>query len=57
MSQHAQVLLSYAEVLGVEGRASQAREPSNEAIRLLEGKKNLAGSRRAQAQLNSLASA
>jgi len=57
VSQHAQVLLSYAEVLGVEGRASQAREPSNEAIRLLEGKKNLAGSRRAQAQLNSLASA
>ena len=57
VSQHAQVLLSYAEVLSLEGRASQAREPSSEAISLLEGKRNLAGSRKAHAQLNSLASA
>jgi tetratricopeptide (TPR) repeat protein len=57
VSQHAHVLLSFAEVLGLEGRASQAREPISEAIRLLEGKENLAGSRKAHAQLSSLASA
>ena len=57
VSQHAHVLLSYAEVLSLEGRAPQARELSSEAIRLLEGKRNLAGSRQAHAQLSSLASA
>jgi tetratricopeptide (TPR) repeat protein len=57
VTQRANVLLSYAEVLSLEGRGSQALEPSNEAMRLLEGKRNLAGSRKAHSQLRELASA
>jgi tetratricopeptide (TPR) repeat protein len=51
VSQRAQVLLSLAEVLGLDGRTAEAAEPIEEAIALLEEKGNLAAGRRAQTLL------
>jgi DNA-binding SARP family transcriptional activator len=57
VSQHAHVLVSYAEVFHLEGRAREATEAIEEAIRLLEGKGNAAAIRKARARQVELARA
>jgi DNA-binding SARP family transcriptional activator/tetratricopeptide (TPR) repeat protein len=57
VSQRAQVLLSYAEVLRLKGHTGEGVEAVEEAIRLLEKKGNLAAGRLARVQLVEFAGA
>jgi DNA-binding SARP family transcriptional activator len=57
LPQHAQVLLSFAEVLRLEGRAREAAEVIEDAIRLLDKKESVAASRKARSSLVELARA
>jgi len=57
LSQHAQVLLAFAEVLSLEGHGQEAAEAIEDAIGLLERKGNIAASRRARSSLGELARA
>jgi DNA-binding SARP family transcriptional activator/tetratricopeptide (TPR) repeat protein/DNA-binding transcriptional ArsR family regulator len=51
VSQHAQVLLAYAEVLQLQGRGTPAAQALEQAIGLQEGKGNMAASRKARSLL------
>jgi tetratricopeptide (TPR) repeat protein len=57
VSQRAHVLLSHAEVLRLGGRIPEAAEAVEDAIQLLEAKKNVAALRRARSLLGELAGA
>jgi DNA-binding SARP family transcriptional activator len=57
LTQHAQVLLAFAEVLRLEGHGQEAREEIEDAIRLLERKGNIVASRKARSSLLELARA
>jgi class 3 adenylate cyclase len=57
LSQHAQVLLAFAEVLSLEGHGQEAAGAIEDAIGLLERKGNIAASRRARSSLGELARA
>jgi ATP/maltotriose-dependent transcriptional regulator MalT len=57
LSQHAQVLLAFAEVLSLEGHGQEAAEAIEDAIRLLERKGNIVASRKARSSLVELARA
>jgi DNA-binding SARP family transcriptional activator len=57
VTQHAHVLLDAAEVATISGRARAGIEPAERAIRLLEGKGNVASLERARALLRELMSA
>jgi tetratricopeptide (TPR) repeat protein len=54
VNQHAHVLLGFAEVLRLEGNRQRAAEAIKDAIRLLEGKGNVASSRKAHSLLGEL---
>ncbi len=57
LTQHAQVLLAFAEVLRLEGHGQEAGEANEDAIRLLERKGNIVASRKARSSLLELARA
>jgi DNA-binding SARP family transcriptional activator len=57
LTQHAQVLLAFAEVLRLEGHGQEAGEAIEDAIRLLERKGNIVASRKARSSLLELARA
>jgi DNA-binding SARP family transcriptional activator len=57
LSQHAQVLLAFGEVLSLEGHGQEATEVIEDAIRLLVRKGNIATSRKARSSLVELARA
>ena len=57
VSQHAHVLLAHAEVLRLEGRVDEAARSIDEAIVLLDAKKNVAANRQAHALLAEVTSA
>jgi DNA-binding SARP family transcriptional activator len=57
LTQHAQVLLAFAEVLRLEGHGQEAAEATEDAIRLLERKGNIVASRKARSSLVELARA
>ena len=57
LTQHAQVLLAFGEVLRLEGHGQEAGEAIEDAIRLLERKGNIVSSRKARSSLLELARA
>jgi hypothetical protein len=57
LTQHAQVVLAFGEVLRLEGHGQEAAEAIEDAIRLLERKGNVVASRKARSSLVELARA